>query len=297
MNILREKENSLFYLCFQMDYFNRRISNTMTLAVGYHREILIFLRFRNISSSQLFCLQTLSRIFLRFYLFKVHHHALPLISFHLPQDPRFNHLCKSMLNFLGVSIFTSFYDTKWFILSTCRITLYTPYRPINGEILRIESMSHLTVSQFVIRVFMALCDTDTEALRSIMAPGLKSPADRPRGGSTSTVSTITGGYNGIKEGFLNGQKASDVERLYLLPLWSIYVGTVYMYTSERSTLFVLKLNTRRPCTFQWDSLVQLNIRTSSTYGISTVTKKSVGNSFFKIYSYPSGSSGGISSCT
>ena len=127
-------------------------------------------------------------------------------------------------------------------------------------------MSHLTVFQFVIRVFTALCDTDTEALRSIMAPGLKSPADRPRGGSTSTVSTITGGYNGIKEGFLNGQKASDVERLYLL-LCGQFMWVPYIclgYTSERSALFVLKPNTSRPRTFQWESLVQLNIRTSST---------------------------------
>ena len=139
-------------------------------------------------------------------------------------------------------------------------------------------MSHLTVFQFVIRVFTALCDT--EALHSIMAPGLKSPADRPRGGSTSTVSTITGGYNGIKEGFLNGQKASDVERLYLLLCGQFMWVYIYVYlrtecavcfeTEHQTTPYFSKGKSRAA---EYKNFIYVR----NFY----CNKKSVGNYFFK----------------
>ena len=90
---------------------------------------------------------------------------------------------KGMFSSLGVSAFTALNNTAMIYTVYLPHNLIFTVQTINGEMFRIESMSHLTVFQFVIRVFMALSDTDTdtEALRSIMALGLKSPADRPRG--------------------------------------------------------------------------------------------------------------------
>ena len=144
-------------------------------------------------------------------------------------------------------------------------------------------MSHLTVFQFVIRVFTALCDTDTEALRSIMAPGLKSPADRPRGGSTSTVSTITIEHNGIKEGFLKMAKSKWRGTFILATLWSIYVGTVYMswvyLRTERAVCFETQYQTTPYFSKGKSRAAEYTnfIYVRNFY----CNKKSVGNYFFK----------------